>query len=78
MPSRRTVRGAGFSHDILLFLHMLSRHRVRYLVVGGEAVIFHGYPRVTGDGQTFERAPFTDPSPQQPPPTTQTQRRASE
>ncbi len=26
-----------------------------------------GDPRATGDGQTFERAPFTDPSPQQPP-----------
>jgi uncharacterized sulfatase len=23
-------------------------------------------PRVTGDGQTFERPPFTDPSPEQP------------
>jgi len=32
---------------------MLSRHRVRYLVVGGEAVIFHGYPRVTGDVDFF-------------------------
>lgn len=27
-----------------------------------------GDPRVTGDGQTFERPPFTNPSPQQPPP----------
>jgi N-sulfoglucosamine sulfohydrolase len=26
-----------------------------------------GDPRVTGDGQTFERPPFTAPSPQQPP-----------
>ncbi len=26
-----------------------------------------GDPRVTGDGATFERPPFTDPSPQQPP-----------
>jgi uncharacterized sulfatase len=26
-----------------------------------------GDPRVTGDGRTFERPPFTDPSPQQPP-----------
>lgn len=38
-----------------------------------------GDPRVTGDGQTFERAPFTDPSPQQPTTTTsQTQRGTSE
>jgi len=26
-----------------------------------------GDPRVTGDGKTFERPPFTDPSPEQPP-----------
>ncbi len=26
-----------------------------------------GDPRVTGDGQTFERPPFTNPSPEQPP-----------
>ena len=25
----------------------------RYLIVGGEAVIFHGYPRVTGDVDFF-------------------------
>lgn len=52
MPSR-TVKGAGFSQDILAFLRLLARHRVRYLVVGGEAVIFHGYPRVTGDVDFF-------------------------
>lgn len=52
MPSR-TIKGAGFSQDILAFLRLLSQHRVRYLVVGGEAVIFHGYPRVTGDVDFF-------------------------
>jgi hypothetical protein len=52
MPSR-TIKGAGFSPDLLIFLRLLSRHRVRYLVVGGEAVIFHGYPRVTGDVDFF-------------------------
>lgn len=52
MPSR-TIKGAGFSEDILFFLRLLSRHRVRFLVVGGEAVIFHGYPRVTGDIDFF-------------------------
>ena len=53
MPSRRTIKGAGFSQDILLFLRLLAEHRVRYLVVGGEAVIFHGYPRVTGHVDFF-------------------------
>lgn len=52
MPSR-TISGAGFSEDILTFLRILSRHRVRYVIVGGEAVIFHGYPRVTGDVDFF-------------------------
>jgi hypothetical protein len=49
----RTIRGAGFSPDILAFLRLLARYRVRYLIVGGEAVIFHGYPRVTGDVDFF-------------------------
>jgi len=52
MPSR-TVKGAGFSEDILIFLRLLAQYRVRYVVVGGEAVIFHGYPRVTGDVDFF-------------------------
>ncbi len=37
---------------------LLSRFKVRYLIVGGEAVIFHGYPRLTGDINFFyERTP---------------------
>ena len=52
MPSR-TIDGASFSRDILAFLRLLSRHRVRYLIVGGEAVIYHGYPRLTGDIDFF-------------------------
>ncbi len=52
MPSR-TIKGAGFSEDILAFIGILSSRRVRYLIVGGEAVIFHGYPRVTGDIDFF-------------------------
>ena len=27
---------------------MLARHGLRFLMVGGEAVIYHGYPRLTG------------------------------
>ena len=49
----RTIRAAGFSRDTLAFLRLLSQHRVRYVIVGGEAVIFHGYPRVTGDVDFF-------------------------
>jgi predicted nucleotidyltransferase len=29
--------------------HRLNRHKVEYLVIGGVAVIAHGYPRGTGD-----------------------------
>jgi hypothetical protein len=31
------------------FLRLLQSHGVRYLLVGGYAVGFHGYPRPTGD-----------------------------
>ncbi len=52
MPPR-TIKGAAFSKDTVAFLRLLAEHRVRYLIVGGEAVIFHGYPRVTGDIDFF-------------------------
>jgi hypothetical protein len=35
--------------DFLEFLRLLGRHRVKYLVVGGYSVAYHGYPRYTGD-----------------------------
>lgn len=31
------------------FLRLLNSHNVRYLLVGGYAVGYHGYPRATGD-----------------------------
>ena len=31
------------------FLRLLNEHGVEYLVVGGHAVAFHGYPRTTND-----------------------------
>jgi len=31
------------------FLRLLAEHDVRYLIVGGYAVGYHGYPRATGD-----------------------------
>ncbi len=30
-------------------LALLNKHNVRYLIIGGYAVIFHGYARTTGD-----------------------------
>ncbi len=35
--------------DFKEFIRLLNHHEVEYLVVGGYAVGFHGYPRFTGD-----------------------------
>ena len=35
--------------DFREFIALLNEHEVRYLVVGGHAVTFHGYPRYTKD-----------------------------
>jgi hypothetical protein len=43
------VKIENLSADILDFLLCLYKHNVKYLVVGGEAVIYYGYPRLTGD-----------------------------
>jgi hypothetical protein len=52
------VTGEHLAADIKTFIVLLARHRVRYLLVGGEAVIHHGYPRLTGDVDFFfERTP---------------------
>ena len=42
-----------FSNDIREFLRLLHAHSVRHLIVGGEAVIYHGYARLTGDVDVF-------------------------
>ncbi|MBI4232359.1 hypothetical protein HY605_03950, partial [Candidatus Peregrinibacteria bacterium] len=41
------------SKDIGIFLKIFGKHGVRYLIVGGVAVIYHGYPRYTGDIDIF-------------------------
>ena len=47
-----------FSPDIRDFITLLHRHQVRYVVVGGEAVIYYGHARLTGDIDFFyERSP---------------------
>ena len=35
--------------DFKEFLKLLNEHSVRYLLIGGYAVGFHGYPRATAD-----------------------------
>src|SRR6478735_3768062 len=39
--------------DLREFIELLNSHDVRYLIVGGYAVAFHGYPRTTGDMDFF-------------------------
>ncbi len=36
-------------NDFSEFLKLLNKHRVRYLLVGGYAVAYHGYVRATAD-----------------------------
>ncbi|MEX0724384.1 MAG: hypothetical protein WD053_10920 [Gracilimonas sp.] len=42
-----------FSRDIKEFIRLLDKHDVKYMIVGGEAVIYYGYPRLTGDVDFF-------------------------
>lgn len=35
--------------DFREFLKLLNDHQVEYLLIGGYAVAYHGYPRATAD-----------------------------
>jgi len=39
--------------DFEELLELLTKHKVKYLIVGGYAVAFHGYPRFTNDIDIF-------------------------
>lgn len=41
--------------DLREFIELLSSRGVEYVIVGGHAVAFHGYPRFTGDTDFFVR-----------------------
>ncbi len=43
----------NFSEDICEFLFLLHSNNVKYVIIGGEAVIYYGYPRLTGDVDFF-------------------------
>ena len=43
------MRNESFYQDFLEFIQALERNEVAYLLVGGYAVILHGYTRTTGD-----------------------------
>lgn len=42
-----------FLQDIKDFLYLLYKHKVQYLIIGGEAVIYYGHARLTGDIDIF-------------------------
>ncbi len=41
--------------DFKELLQLLEKHNVEYMIVGGYAVAFHGYPRLTKDLDIFYR-----------------------
>jgi len=47
------MKASHFSKDIQEFLVLLRKHSVKYVIVGGEAVIYYGYARLTGDVDFF-------------------------
>lgn len=52
------MRATHFSRDTRALLDEALRAQVRFLVVGGEAVILYGYSRLTGDVDLFyDRSP---------------------
>jgi hypothetical protein len=42
--------------DLREFIALLNSHAVEYVIVGGHAVAYHGFPRFTGDMDFFVRA----------------------
>jgi predicted nucleotidyltransferase len=40
------MKATYFSTDVQEFIRVLSGHNVRYVIVGGEAVIYHGHARI--------------------------------
>ena len=47
------MKASYFSKDIQDFLFVLAKHQVKYVIVGGEAVIYYGHARLTGDVDFF-------------------------
>jgi hypothetical protein len=43
------MKATHFSADIQDFLILLFKYQVKYLIIGGEAVIYYGSARLTGD-----------------------------
>lgn len=50
------MKASHFSKDIQKILTLLAKHEVKCLIVGGEAVIYYGHARLTGDIDLFYEA----------------------
>ena len=53
------MKASYFSSDVQEFIQALSDQDVRYIVVGGEAVVYHGHARLT-NGIDFFYEPTAD------------------
>lgn len=47
------MKASHFSNDCVEFISLLNKYGVKFVIVGGEAVIYHGYVRLTGDVDFF-------------------------
>jgi predicted nucleotidyltransferase len=47
------MKAYHFSEDTQEFLRFLAKYGVKYVIVSGEAVIYYGYARLTGDVDFF-------------------------
>jgi predicted nucleotidyltransferase len=52
------MKASYFSTDVQEFIRALSDHDVSYIIVGGEAVVYHGHARLT-NGIDFYYEPTT-------------------
>jgi predicted nucleotidyltransferase len=53
MMSTGRIKRGYFSSDAVDLMRLLQLHEVRYLLIGGEAVIYYGHARLTGDIDFF-------------------------
>jgi len=49
----KEIRKNNFSPDVLEIMTLLYKHQVEYLIIGGQAVIYYGHVRLTGDIDFF-------------------------
>ncbi|MHA2017760.1 MAG: DUF6036 family nucleotidyltransferase [Promethearchaeota archaeon] len=49
----KEIRKTNYSDDALELMTLLYKHQVEYLIVGGQAVIYYGHVRLTGDIDLF-------------------------